>query len=97
MRCDYAACPDPAEREADGFRFCLPHLGDHLRQQVRMTPPVRIAKRGRPGTEPCGTHAAYNRHKAHGEDPCFPCALAERIYQRQRPDRRTGARRRRAS
>jgi hypothetical protein len=93
MRCDYAACPHPAEREADGFHFCLPHLGDHLRQSARtIRRTAEHPRRSEP--QPCGSHAAYNRHKAHGEDPCFPCALAERIYQRQRPDRRAGARRR---
>ncbi|MEU4513250.1 hypothetical protein AB0G05_27450 [Nonomuraea wenchangensis] len=35
----------------------------------------------RQGLEPCGTHAAYNRHKAHGEDPCDACVVGEQIYQ----------------
>lgn len=42
--------------------------------------------------EPCGTHPAFVRHKAHGEDPCEACVIAERIYQRNRPSRRPGAR-----
>jgi hypothetical protein len=30
----------------------------------------------------CGTHAAYNRHRAHGETPCEACRVAERDYNR---------------
>jgi hypothetical protein len=30
----------------------------------------------------CGTHAAFNRHKALGEPPCDRCVLGERQYQR---------------
>lgn len=30
--------------------------------------------------QPCGTHAAYQRHLQHGETPCGPCAQAQRDY-----------------
>ncbi len=40
---------------------------------------------------PCGTHAAYVRHKSRGETPCQACADAERAYQRARPRRRRPA------
>jgi hypothetical protein len=41
---------------------------------------------------PCGTHAAWERHKRRGEEPCLPCAEAERAYQRARSrDRRRTA------
>jgi len=30
--------------------------------------------------QPCGTHAAYKRHKAHGEQACEPCDQARRDY-----------------
>lgn len=33
---------------------------------------------------PCGTHAAFNRHRKRGETPCGPCVVAERDYQRAR-------------
>jgi hypothetical protein len=46
---------------------------------------------------PCGTHAAYVRHVARREEPCRTCAIAERHYQRNRPDRRAGARNARAA
>ena len=39
--------------------------------------------------QPCGTHAAFNRHRSRGEDPCGVCIAGERIYQRLRArDRR---------
>ena len=34
--------------------------------------------------QPCGTRAAYIRHRRNGEKPCEPCAQAERDYQRAR-------------
>lgn len=34
--------------------------------------------------KPCGTHAAYVRHQSHGEEPCEPCKVAQRAYQRDR-------------
>jgi hypothetical protein len=36
------------------------------------------------GLRPCGTHAAFARHKAHGEPPCAVCTDAERAYQARR-------------
>lgn len=33
---------------------------------------------------PCGTHAAFNRHKTAGQEPCEPCRIGERVYQRNR-------------
>lgn len=33
------------------------------------------------GPQPCGTRAAYKRHKARGEDPCAPCVAAQRQYE----------------
>jgi hypothetical protein len=38
--------------------------------------------------QPCGTHAAFNRHKATGETPCAACVEGERAYQRTRARRR---------
>lgn len=41
---------------------------------------------------PCGTHAAWERHKRRGEEPCPACTEAERAYQRARTrDRRRPA------
>ncbi len=31
--------------------------------------------------KPCGTRAAYVRHRVHRETPCRACKAAERIYQ----------------
>ena len=33
---------------------------------------------------PCGTHAAYARHKTRGEAVCGPCGVEEKRYQRDR-------------
>ena len=34
--------------------------------------------------QPCGTHAAFNRHKSRSEEPCDVCKAGERIFQRIR-------------
>jgi hypothetical protein len=33
---------------------------------------------------PCGTHAAYNRHRKRGETPCRTCRDGEAAYKRGR-------------
>lgn len=33
--------------------------------------------------QPCGTSAAYRRHKRAGETPCEPCTVARREYNRR--------------
>jgi len=40
---------------------------------------------------PHGTHAAYARHRNHGEPACDDCLEAERLYQRARDRRRRRA------
>lgn len=45
---------------------------------------------GRPITEPCGTVAAYKRHRKHGEDPCGPCKAAWATAQRHYWAKRKG-------
>ena len=37
---------------------------------------------------PHGTHAAFNRHRNAGEEPCQPCRDGEREYQRIRGQQR---------
>jgi hypothetical protein len=37
--------------------------------------------------QPCGSHAGFNRHKAHGEPIDLECQVGERIYQRNRQRR----------
>ena len=34
--------------------------------------------------KPCGTVAAYSRHKRRGEQPCDKCSAAKRLYERRR-------------
>lgn len=42
--------------------------------------------------QPCGTHAAYQRHVKRGEEPCANCRAAAAEYQRQRRETVPGAR-----
>jgi hypothetical protein len=34
--------------------------------------------------KPCGTPAAFMRHRKHGEPVCEPCAQADRIYKTEK-------------
>lgn len=43
---------------------------------------ARTGAPGRPVTEPCGTVAAYKRHRRHNEPPCAACAAAWAAKQR---------------
>jgi hypothetical protein len=36
----------------------------------------------RPALQPCGTRAAYRRHRNRGEQPCQPCRDAAALYKR---------------
>ena len=36
---------------------------------------------GRPPSQPCGTEAAFKRHKRRGETPCAACVAANRAHQ----------------
>lgn len=42
---------------------------------------------------PCGTHAAFNRHRSAGEEPCLACWTGEREYQAHRGRARRARRR----
>jgi hypothetical protein len=44
---------------------------------------ARTGQPGRPATEPCGTVAAYRRHRKAGEDPCAACRDAWNAKQRE--------------
>ena len=48
--------------------------------------PARLAEPATPA--PHGTHAAFTRHRYHGEQPCEVCVVGERVYQRERARRR---------
>lgn len=49
-------------------------------------------KLGRPATQPCGTVAAFQRHKYNGEEPCDLCRAAERERQAEAYQRRKAQR-----
>lgn len=55
-------------------------------------PGVSLAKQPRKRLAPCGTHAAYVRHKARREPLDEACIAAERDYQRERYQRQHGHR-----
>lgn len=71
----------------------------HLTGEVKVTaepayvpPPPKPRE---PGTlQPCGTHAAYARHKVRKEPMDPDCLMAERKYQRERKRDRTAPPRR---
>jgi hypothetical protein len=44
---------------------------------------ARTGQIGRPVTQPCGTVAAYKRHRKNGEQPCGPCLDAWNAKQRE--------------
>ena len=45
---------------------------------------------GRPPTAPCGTVAAYKRHRRNGEEPCQPCKDANAAATKARRKRAGG-------
>jgi hypothetical protein len=50
-----------------------------------LTPSAHLPRRPAvTGLQPCGTHAAFARHKAHGEPACDTCTRAERAYHARR-------------
>jgi hypothetical protein len=58
--------------------------GLRLRASVAVANGDDVVRRPSRVTQPCGTHAAFARHKARGEDPCAECVIGERAYQRGR-------------
>lgn len=47
-----------------------------------------MSGRSKANVEPCGTVAAYRRHRAHGEPTCQPCRDAVSAERRRSPSRR---------
>lgn len=54
------------------------------REQLDVGPSGRLL-------EPHGTHAAFDRHRKRGEDPCARCRVGERAYNTNRKRRRREA------
>lgn len=78
--------PDPADQRA---------VLEALFAEGRRRPPRGFkgrSPRDETGLKPCGTEAAYQRHKARGEDACEPC-LAAANKARAESQRRVRARR----
>lgn len=53
-----------------------------------MTAPTTA--RARRPLKPCGTVAAYERHRQHGEEPCRACKRARQEYNREYAARKRG-------
>lgn len=91
VHCSFAGCARLGEHfEPDGkWHFCEEHFRIHLalrREEHRLAQETK-AKPARQ-LQPCGSHAAYERHRSRGEYPCPPCREAERLYQARRYRRR---------
>lgn len=41
--------------------------------------------------QPCGTHAAYSRHRRMSQQPCKACSAAESVYRRKLRDAKVAA------
>lgn len=52
-------------------------------REYRAKKGIKVGQRGRPVTQPCGTVAAYNRHKRNGEPVDAACREAGREHQRK--------------
>lgn len=67
------------------------------RERERRGVIVRAVRDEVSGLQPCGTRAAFVRHKDSGETPCDLCREAERTYQRIRSRQRRAAAKRRSA
>lgn len=52
---------------------------------------VEVRRHGPPPSSPCGTRAAYNRHRRHGEVPCRACMTASADDTRRRRQKQAAA------
>lgn len=94
VRCSFAGCKRPGRHyePAGKWHFCSEHYGIHLAlRREELGHPKPETRRGPRPTQPCGSHAAYERHRARGEYPCPPCREAERKFQAARYARRKTA------
>lgn len=72
----------------------LRRMDELLAEPEPVERPRRPKRERRPRQlRPCGTHAAFGRHRARGETPCTECTEAEREYQRVRHVQRKRAER----
>lgn len=93
--CSWAACRNPASAFIDGHPMCSPHIREHrlFQAEEQRRADALTGLRTVPGRQkqPCGTHAAYERHRAQGEYPCPECRDAERRFQAERYRKRRKA------
>lgn len=90
-----SACGTPRGLESHKRRnerpckWCLPLMPEPTAKKKR-GPAPGTRPMGRP-LQPCGTDAAYWRHKNHGEEVCDPCGQAHRDYNNARAQRKRAA------
>ena len=53
---------------------------------------ARTGHQGRQASQPCGTPAAYRRHRRQGEEPCEDCRRAMSAWNREQYERRKAVR-----
>lgn len=74
----------PPQRPPQRPAMTRPSRAALVKAAERSNPPApetRPAPTSAHRMAPCGTHAAFNRHKKRREPACEPCLAAERIYQ----------------
>lgn len=75
----------PAELLAwNDHRYANPRPAASAGEQAPLFPVVDVTG----GLKPHGTHAAFNRHKKRGENPCDECTFGESQYQAEQFQRR---------
>lgn len=79
---------EPTTQQREALRTIIGMLALELNSVGRGQPPRTPKPTSKPELKPCGTLAAYRRHKRHGEEPCVDCASAERHYAQARRDAR---------
>lgn len=73
-------CVPMADYEIPTCIGCDLDMEHVLRRSAR---PPQFDMYGKP-MSPCGTHAAFNRHRKRGETPDDACVIGERRYQAER-------------
>lgn len=88
----YRAGDDACQRCLAAWRIYTRARKAEQRERERRGVVARAIRDEVAQLRPCGTHAAFARHKANGETPCDLCREAERVYQARRPPRSRRAR-----
>jgi hypothetical protein len=69
-------------RMTAGQLLAWPNFGVGMIERLRSAMPEPSLVDARTGLKPCGTSAAYRRHRRDGEEPCHACREAEALRSR---------------